>query len=251
MSRHENEDSGSAKIYVGHLGARTNPRDLEDIFAKYGVVRNVEIKPAGYGFIEFEDPRDAEDAVNALNGYMFEDQRLLVEFSRRGGSANSNCFICGQTGHWVRECPENTDKGLDVRSGKCFKCGEVGHLAKYCRRPGGGGGDRGRSRSPPPRRRSHSRSPGGWGGRRRSPSPRGGYERRPMRHASPPRYRGGRGGSPPPPPPPRRGGYSPRRDYGGRDRDGPRDGGRERDSYERDSYERRPMSPRSPPRSRY
>ncbi|KND02422.1 uncharacterized protein SPPG_02888 [Spizellomyces punctatus DAOM BR117] len=224
-------DAGPAKLYIGHVSSRANTRDLEDMFAKYGRVLNVEVKPAGYGFVEYDDPRDAQDAMHALNGYIFEGQRLVVEFSRRAGNATSNCFICGQVGHWVRECPENVDKGLDVRSGKCFKCGEVGHLAKFCR----GGSGRGRSRSPPAHYRSRSPGPS----RRRSPSPRGGYRDR-DRHSSrrlpdpspPSRYRDDRS-----PPPPRRYDQSPpRRDYG-RDRNG-----RDRDGY---NSRHRAASPRS------
>ncbi|KAJ3149219.1 hypothetical protein HDU89_003935 [Geranomyces variabilis] len=123
---------GATKLYVGQIPASGSIRDLEDLFAKYGRVLHIEIKPAGFGFIEYDDPRDAEDAVKALHEHPFEGQRLVVEFSKRASANNSTCFICGQTGHWVRDCPDNRDKGMDVRSGRCFKCGETGHLAKYC-----------------------------------------------------------------------------------------------------------------------
>ncbi|KAJ3159089.1 hypothetical protein HDU86_001988 [Geranomyces michiganensis] len=123
---------GATKLYVGQIPPSGSIRDLEDLFAKYGRVLHIEIKPAGFGFIEYDDPRDAEDAVKALHEHPFEGQRLIVEFSKRASANNSTCFICGQTGHWVRDCPDNRDKGMDVRSGRCFKCGETGHLAKYC-----------------------------------------------------------------------------------------------------------------------
>ncbi|KAI8818352.1 uncharacterized protein EV422DRAFT_538260 [Fimicolochytrium jonesii] len=226
---------GPVKLYVGQISPHGSLRDLEDLFARYGRILNVEIKPAGFGFVEYDDPRDAEDAVKHLHDHPFEGRRLIVEFSRRSSANNSSCFICGGTGHWVRECPENQDKGLDVRSGRCFKCGNVGHLAKYCRGGGGGGGGGYRDRSPPPRYgRSRSRSPGGAPPRRRSPSPRGyrGGEPRSgsRRDYSPPRGGGGY----------RDGGRSPPRrfDDGPRGRDGPRDG--PRDGYD----SRRPASPR-------
>ncbi|CAG8602810.1 7006_t:CDS:2 [Racocetra fulgida] len=134
----------------------------------------------GYAFVEFEDPRDADDAVKQLNGYELDGARIAVD----------GCFLCGGQGHWARECPDAREKGMDVRSGRCFRCGELGHLAKYCR----GGGDYDR-RAPSPRyrgrspyyggrsggyyddydryRRISSQSPYGYDYGRRSPSPYG------------------------------------------------------------------------------
>ncbi|KAG0229319.1 hypothetical protein BGX31_006249 [Mortierella sp. GBA43] len=215
-------------VYVGHLSHRTERRDVEELFEKYGRVLSVELKHGGFAFVEYEDPRDAEDAVNKLNGYELDANRISVEWSRRSGGPGSGCFLCNQTGHWARECPEAREKGMDVKSGKCFKCGEPGHLARYCRgpdasrRPGGaaaaGGGSSSYDyRPPPPPRYGRGRSPVPYGrdpydygyrGRGYSRSPdRGGYYRgRSPYHAggyrgrSPsPYYRdGGRGRSPSP-----------------------------------------------------
>ncbi|KAF9979982.1 hypothetical protein BGZ65_005727 [Modicella reniformis] len=120
-------------VYVGHLSARTERRDVEELFEKYGRLVSVELKHGGFAFVEYEDPRDAEDSVTKLNGYELDGNRISVEWSRRSGGPGSGCFLCNQPGHWARECPEAREKGMDVKSGKCFKCGEPGHLARYCR----------------------------------------------------------------------------------------------------------------------
>ncbi|KAK9810585.1 hypothetical protein WJX73_002419 [Symbiochloris irregularis] len=64
-------------------------REVEDIFYKYGRVRNIDLKtpprPPAYAFVEFDDPRDASDAVRGRDGYDFGGYRLRVELSR--GSA--------------------------------------------------------------------------------------------------------------------------------------------------------------------
>ena len=58
------------KVYVGDLGYGCAKQELEEVFSKYGVLRNVWVarKPPGFAFVEFEDSRDAEDAVRALDG---------------------------------------------------------------------------------------------------------------------------------------------------------------------------------------
>jgi len=75
------------KVYVGGLRDDANRYDLEDAFAKIGKVANVWIarKPPGFGFVEMEDPRDAEDAVKELDGARICGSKVRVEMSRGGG----------------------------------------------------------------------------------------------------------------------------------------------------------------------
>jgi len=49
------------RIYVGNLPADVQERDIEDLFFKYGKIRDVELKnnrgTIPFAFIRFEDPR--------------------------------------------------------------------------------------------------------------------------------------------------------------------------------------------------
>lgn len=58
------------KVYVGNLGSSCSKTEIETAFNKYGVLRNVWVarNPPGFAFVEFEDSRDAEDSVRALDG---------------------------------------------------------------------------------------------------------------------------------------------------------------------------------------
>lgn len=59
-----------SKVYVGNLGNNASKHEVESSFSKYGPLKNVWIarNPPGFAFVEFEDLRDAEDAVRGLDG---------------------------------------------------------------------------------------------------------------------------------------------------------------------------------------
>ncbi|KAK1125727.1 Serine-arginine protein 55 [Melipona bicolor] len=69
------------RVYVGGLPYGTRERDLERFFRGYGRFRDVLIKN-GYGFVEFDDYRDADDAVYELNGKELLGERITVERAR-------------------------------------------------------------------------------------------------------------------------------------------------------------------------
>jgi len=82
MSRHREWDL-KCKVYVGNLGSNTARGDLESSFGKYGSLKNVWVarNPPGFAFVEYEDPRDAEDAVRAMDGSRICGSRVRVEMS--------------------------------------------------------------------------------------------------------------------------------------------------------------------------
>jgi len=73
--------SRGAKIYVGHLHPRTSERDLYDIFERYGRIYRIDLKHC-YAFIDYNNRRDAEDAVYAMNGREIDGERIVVEWTR-------------------------------------------------------------------------------------------------------------------------------------------------------------------------
>nr|XP_010942204.1 serine/arginine-rich splicing factor RSZ21A isoform X11 [Elaeis guineensis] len=151
-----------SRVYVGNLDPRVSERDLEDEFREYGVLRSVWVaqRPPGYAFVEFDDRRDALDAIRDLDGR--HGWRVELSYNSAGGGGSRG------------------GRGRD-QDMKCYQCGKPGHFARECRlRIGSGGLGSGRRRSPSPPRYRRSPSYG-----RRSYSPRG---RRSSRRRSPSPY---------------------------------------------------------------
>lgn len=83
--------SGDCRIYVGNLPPDIRTKDIEDLFYKYGKISFIDLKNQRgppFAFVEFEDPRDADDAVYAKEGYDYDGYKLRVEFPRGSGPSS-------------------------------------------------------------------------------------------------------------------------------------------------------------------
>ena len=143
------------ELFVGGLGSDITTRDIEEAFDKYGRIIKCDLKNKGPGssfcFVEFEDERDAEEALRAENGRDMLGSSMVVEFAK-GKQDRRDRF--GDRGGGRYGDRDRGYRGDDRRGGPggrgdgCFNCGERGHFARDCRSGGGSrGGDRGSSRS--------------------------------------------------------------------------------------------------------
>uniref|UniRef100_G3NRW0 Serine and arginine rich splicing factor 6a n=1 Tax=Gasterosteus aculeatus aculeatus TaxID=481459 RepID=G3NRW0_GASAC len=69
------------RVYIGRLSYHVREKDIERFFGGYGKLMEIDLKN-GYGFVEFEDNRDADDAVYELNGKELCGERVIVENAR-------------------------------------------------------------------------------------------------------------------------------------------------------------------------
>lgn len=112
-------NKSDSRIYIGNLPQDVRTKDIEDLFYKYGKIKYIDLKNRKgppFAFVEFEDALDAEDAIEARDGYNFEGHKLRVEFQKgsRGGASRGSrsgpptrrsenrCIITGlpPTGSW-------------------------------------------------------------------------------------------------------------------------------------------------------
>jgi len=73
----------SKRLYLGRLPADARSEDVTKMFDGYGRVIDCRVM-TGFGFVEFEHPKDAEDAVNQFNGKDFMGVPIVVEFAKEG-----------------------------------------------------------------------------------------------------------------------------------------------------------------------
>lgn len=170
MSRYPSD----CKVYVGDLGSSATKQELEDAFSYYGPLRNVWVarNPPGFAFVEFEDARDAEDAVRGLDGRTICGRRARVEpsngkrlrersFSRRGMGRpfhpEDRCYECGERGHYARDCTRYRSY-RKKRSYSRSRSRSRSRTRSRSRSRGGGSRSRSRSRSRSKSRRTGSKS---------------------------------------------------------------------------------------------
>lgn len=96
------------RVYLGRLPPTVRQRDIERFFEGYGKVHDIVIKN-GFGFLEFEDGRDAEEAVNDLNGKTMLGERILVQHANSSVHRNNNTSS--------RRPPVKNNRGADDRYG--------------------------------------------------------------------------------------------------------------------------------------
>src|SRR5438552_5590816 len=72
-------------IYVGNLAWAVTADDLLELFGQYGKVARAQVitdretgRSRGFGFVEMETDAEAEQAIQALNGFEHESRPLTV-----------------------------------------------------------------------------------------------------------------------------------------------------------------------------
>jgi len=153
-------------LFVGHLSRETTNRDLEQKFKEYGAITRCDLKQ-GYGFIEYQDSRDAEDAIKGAHNASFLGNKIVVEWAkggskgdrdrgdrggdrggdRRRGGKSDGCYNCGKPGHFARNCPSSRRSPRSGGRGGYSRNNRHGSRSPRRHRSGDGDRDRRRRRS--------------------------------------------------------------------------------------------------------
>ncbi|NUN10539.1 MAG: RNA-binding protein [Ignavibacteriaceae bacterium] len=79
----------SHKLFVGSLPWTTSDDALKSKFESFGAVISAKVikdrqtgRSKGFGFVEMENPGEAEQAIQALNGSDFDGRKIIVSDAR-------------------------------------------------------------------------------------------------------------------------------------------------------------------------
>lgn len=83
-------------IFIGNLNFQTTEEQLKDLFSPYGALTSVKIitdkfsgRSRGFAFIEMPDTAEAEKAIDALNGQVFNERDIVVNEAKPRESNSS------------------------------------------------------------------------------------------------------------------------------------------------------------------
>ncbi len=71
----------ATRVFLKNISARTTEQDLIELFGKYGEVKKIDLK-LGFGFIFFDDPNEALEAIKNMDGKEIDGKILVVEIAR-------------------------------------------------------------------------------------------------------------------------------------------------------------------------
>ncbi|KAJ8357720.1 hypothetical protein SKAU_G00205140 [Synaphobranchus kaupii] len=81
------------KLFVGGLNFDTTEESLELAFSKYGNISKIDVirdrethRSRGFGFVTFENPDDAKDALDGMNGKSIDGRQIRVDEAGKSGS---------------------------------------------------------------------------------------------------------------------------------------------------------------------
>jgi len=83
---------GGGRVFIGGISSSVSKDDIGNEFSKFGKILTVWVasKPPGFAFVEYDDDRDAEEAVKSLNGVsLFNENKIRVEISKKRQSSGA------------------------------------------------------------------------------------------------------------------------------------------------------------------
>ncbi|KAF9971064.1 hypothetical protein BGZ73_006025, partial [Actinomortierella ambigua] len=83
----DEDRSHSKTLYVGNLPYTYRESDVDEMFKRFGKINKVTVvldqytgRNKGFAFVEFDDRKDAEDAMEKFNGFDVDGRRLKLDW---------------------------------------------------------------------------------------------------------------------------------------------------------------------------
>lgn len=79
----------AVRLYVGNLPYNVTQSRLQEIFSPFGALGEITVitdkfsgRSKGFGFVEFENPDEAREAIEKLNGTDMDGRNIVVNEAR-------------------------------------------------------------------------------------------------------------------------------------------------------------------------
>ena len=109
---HMGGDNSKTNLIVNYLPQSMTDKEFIDIFVPFGEIREAKIVrnkqtgySYGYGFVDFYDSQDAEQAIANLNGTQVEHKKLKVAYARPGSNdiKQANLYVRNFPDHYTED----------------------------------------------------------------------------------------------------------------------------------------------------
>ncbi|XP_040214763.1 ELAV-like protein 2 isoform X9 [Rana temporaria] len=101
-----NTEDSKTNLIVNYLPQNMTQEELKSLFGSIGEIEScklvrdkitVEGQSLGYGFVNYIDPKDAEKAINTLNGLRLQTKTIKVSYARPSSASirDANLYVSG------------------------------------------------------------------------------------------------------------------------------------------------------------
>ena len=90
----------ATKLFIGGLPYSVSSQDLEKLFAQVGTVVSATViqdrmtnRSKGFGFVEMETDKEAQEAIGRFNGYDLEGRQIIVNIAKPREETDNKRFF--------------------------------------------------------------------------------------------------------------------------------------------------------------
>ena len=94
-----NENDTKTKIIVKNIAFEANDKEIKKLFGVYGIIKSCRLPKKhggghrGFGFIEFDTPKEAHNAINSLMDSHFYGRKIVLEWAKQDNMNNKKTRI--------------------------------------------------------------------------------------------------------------------------------------------------------------
>lgn len=99
MKKNDVRGPPGSNLFILNLPENATDSDLEGMFRNFGNLLSVSVqidkmtgRPKGFGFVSYDNPKSAQAAIAALDGFVVGQKRLSVRQKKEGSGAPSGAF---------------------------------------------------------------------------------------------------------------------------------------------------------------